>query len=92
LTRDKVELEHKLAWRYQQQEKILVELQKCETRPTLKELARLLNVPLGTICSKVARARKEFGQKLKDRGIAIDVQKKMRAPDGKGDSCTTPCG
>lgn len=64
LMRDKAELERKLAWRYQQQSKLREELLKSDIRPSYKDIARILNVPLGTICSKIARAREEFGQKL----------------------------
>jgi RNA polymerase sigma factor (sigma-70 family) len=61
---EKAELERKLAWRYQQQRKLREELQKSDVRPSYKDIARILNAPLGTICSKIARAREEFGQKL----------------------------
>jgi hypothetical protein len=64
LEHDKEELERKLAWRYQQQARLREELQKGDLRPAYKDLARLLNMPLGTICSKIARAREEFGQQL----------------------------
>jgi RNA polymerase sigma factor (sigma-70 family) len=64
LEHDKEELERKLAWRYQQQTRLREELYKGDLRPSYKDLARLLNMPLGTICSKIARAREEFGQRL----------------------------
>ena len=64
LEHDKKELERKLAWRYQQQTRLREELHKGDLRPAYKDLARLLNMPLGTICSKIARAREEFGQRL----------------------------
>lgn len=64
LQHEKVELERKLAWRYQQQRKLQEELHKSDVRPSYKDIARILNAPLGTICSKIARAREEFGQKL----------------------------
>jgi DNA-directed RNA polymerase specialized sigma24 family protein len=63
-THEKAELERKLAWRYEQQARLREELQKSDVRPSYKDIATILNLPLGTICSKIARAREEFGQKL----------------------------
>jgi DNA-directed RNA polymerase specialized sigma24 family protein len=40
------------------------ELQKSDLRPSYKDIARILNAPLGTVCSKIARAHEELGQKL----------------------------
>jgi RNA polymerase sigma factor (sigma-70 family) len=64
LTRDKVELERKLAWRYRQQKRLREELQKFDVRPSYKDIAKILNVPLGTTCSRIARVREELGRKL----------------------------
>jgi RNA polymerase sigma factor (sigma-70 family) len=71
LTRDKAELERKLSWRYRQQAKLHEELQKFDIRPSYKDIARILNLPLGTICSRIARAREEFGHRL---AMARDIQ------------------
>jgi RNA polymerase sigma factor (sigma-70 family) len=60
----KVEWERKLAWRYQQQATLREEIQKAEMRPSYKDIAQLLNIPLGTVASRIARAREAFGQKL----------------------------
>jgi RNA polymerase sigma factor (sigma-70 family) len=64
LEQEKAELERKLVWRYQQQQKLREELQKADLRPSYKDIARILNARLGTVCSKIARAREEFGQRL----------------------------
>ena len=61
---EKAELERKLAWRYRQQAKLQEELHKADIRPSCKDIARILNIPEGTVCSRLARAREEFGQKL----------------------------
>jgi RNA polymerase sigma factor (sigma-70 family) len=60
----KAEWERKLAWRYQQQATLREEIQQAEVRPSYKDMARLLNIPLGTVASRIARAREAFGQKL----------------------------
>jgi RNA polymerase sigma factor (sigma-70 family) len=60
----KAEWERKLAWRYQQQATLREEIQKAEVRPCYKDMARLLNIPLGTVASRIARAREAFGQQL----------------------------
>jgi RNA polymerase sigma factor (sigma-70 family) len=64
LTHDKAELERKLAWRYRQQARLRQELEKFDIRPAYKDIARLLNLSLGTVCSRIARAREEFGHRL----------------------------
>ena len=64
VTHAKAELERKLVWRYQQQAKLREELRSSDVRPAYKDMARLLNVPVGTICSRIARAREVLAQAL----------------------------
>ncbi len=64
LNQDKAELERKLAWRYQQQHNLRTTLQKADARPSYKDIAALLNVPPGTVGSRVTRAREELAQRL----------------------------
>jgi DNA-directed RNA polymerase specialized sigma24 family protein len=61
---EEAELERKLAWRYRQQATLQEEVHKAEIRPSFKDIARILNFPEGTVCSRLARAREEFGHKL----------------------------
>ena len=61
---EKADLERKLAWRYRQQATLREEVHKADIRPSFKDIARILNIPEGTVCSRLARAREEFGQKL----------------------------
>ena len=64
LTHARTELERKLVWRYEQQARLREELRRADVRPAYKDMARLLNVPVGTICSKIARAREALAQIL----------------------------
>jgi len=60
LCRDKAALERKLEWRYRQQEKLLEKIRQFRVTTPYKDIATLLNVPLGTVCSLVARTRAEL--------------------------------
>jgi DNA-directed RNA polymerase specialized sigma24 family protein len=63
LAQEQAELERKLAWRYRQQARLQVEVQK-DARPSYRDIAKILNRPLGSIRSMIARARQELGQQL----------------------------
>jgi hypothetical protein len=60
LQAEKAEYERKLAWRNSQRERLLQQMADRTVSTSYKDLGRLLNWPLGTVCSKVARARKSF--------------------------------
>lgn len=64
LQKEREEWERKLAWRYRQQEALRREATGVHIRPSYKDIARLLNWPLGTVCSKIARAREELWQAM----------------------------
>ena len=64
LVYEKAELERKLAWRYRQQAKLWEELQRADICPSYRDIARILNRPVGTICSRIARAREAFEHDL----------------------------
>ena len=64
LARDRQELVRKLGWRYRQQDGLREEFERFDIRPAYKDMARILNLPLGTVCSRVARAREEFAHRL----------------------------
>jgi RNA polymerase sigma factor (sigma-70 family) len=54
---EKDALEHRLTWRSTQQRQVQQELQGFCLRPSHKDMARILKVPLGSISVKIARAR-----------------------------------
>lgn len=63
LAQEQAELERKLAWRYRQQARLQAAVQK-DVRPSYRDIAKLLNRPVGSIRSMIARARQELGQQL----------------------------
>lgn len=64
LTQEKAELERLLAWRYGQQTRLREALQRLQVRPSYQDIARMLNMPFGTVCSKIARAREACARQL----------------------------
>lgn len=67
LAQRKEELERKLEWRYRQQRQVRIKAGQFRTTTPYKDIARLLNVPLGTVCSLVARTRAEIAETLGGR-------------------------
>jgi hypothetical protein len=57
---EKAEYERKLAWRGSQRKRLLQQMADRTVTTSYKDLGRLMNWPLGTVCSKVARARRAF--------------------------------
>jgi RNA polymerase sigma factor (sigma-70 family) len=59
-SRQKDELERKVEWRYRQRAQTLEKAGQFHITTPYKDIARLLNAPIGTVCSLVARTRTEF--------------------------------
>lgn len=66
LRRRKDELERKLNWRCRQRGQLLEKSRQFRVTTPYKDIATLLNVPLGTVCSLVARTRAEAIKTLDD--------------------------
>ena len=58
------ELERKLDWRYRQQRQALEKRRQFRITTPYKDIARLFNAPIGTVCSLVARSREEISNAL----------------------------
>ena len=54
------ELERKLEWRYRQQRQAVEKRRQFRITTPYKDIARLFNAPIGTVCSLVARSREEI--------------------------------
>lgn len=64
LQREQEELERKLTWRYRQQETLRREALRTQVCPPYKDLARLFNWPLGSVGTRIARAREALRHAL----------------------------
>ena len=73
LAQRKEELERKLEWRYRQQRQVRIKAGQFRTTTPYKDIARLLNVPIGTVCSLIARTRAEIAETLGGRVEAREV-------------------
>jgi len=60
LQEENAEWERKLRWRYRQREKILNHKEPILKKTSYKDISHLLCLPMGTVASQVARARKAF--------------------------------
>ena len=60
LHHQKEELQRKLDWRYRQQQQLLGKTRQFRVTAPYKDIARLLNFPLGTVCSLIGRIREEI--------------------------------
>ena len=58
------ELERKLERRYNQRDQILKKYQNSTLTTPYEDIARLLNITVGTVCSRMSRLRKRLVQKL----------------------------
>lgn len=58
------ELERKLAWRYRQQRQALEKRRQFRITTPYKDIARLFNAPIGTVCSLVSRSREDIASAL----------------------------
>jgi RNA polymerase sigma factor (sigma-70 family) len=59
------ELEHALAKRMRQREGVLEEIRAFKMTTPYKDIARLLNSPVGTVCSRIFRLRQRLEQRWK---------------------------
>ena len=64
LLRQKEELERSLVKRYEQREQIIKKYQNSALTTPYKDIARLLNSTVGTVCSRMSRLRTRLIQKL----------------------------
>ncbi len=58
------ELERKLAWREEQRQRLVRQLQRRKVTAPYKEIARLLGTTIGNVASQILRVRKEVAQHL----------------------------
>jgi len=54
------QLKRKLGWRYRQRDQTLEKVRQFRVTTPYKDIARLLNAPMGTVCSLIARTREEI--------------------------------
>jgi hypothetical protein len=69
LLKQKEELERNLVKRYGQREQILKKYQNSTLTTPYKDIARLLNTTVGTVCSRMSRLRTRLIQKLAEEKV-----------------------
>ena len=69
LVTEKQDLEQALAKRYRQRERLIQEMQMYKLTTPYKDIARLLNLTVGTVCSRIFRLRERLMHKLGDQEI-----------------------
>ena len=70
LHHQKDEWERKLEWRYRQQMQTREKFRQLRVTTPYKDIARLLNVPVGTVCSLIARTRGAIVELMGNRDVA----------------------
>jgi RNA polymerase sigma factor (sigma-70 family) len=60
-------VEGALEKRYRQQDKLVEEIRKYKLTTPYKDIARLLNTTVGTVCSRIFRLRKRLGEEAGER-------------------------
>lgn len=63
---NKNELERKVLWRKKQKEKLLKKYRESSPKVSYREIAKLLNVSVGTVSSKIKNARARLNEVLND--------------------------
>jgi DNA-directed RNA polymerase specialized sigma24 family protein len=67
LLSQKKEVEHALAKRYRQRERLIGDIRTYKVTTPYKDIARLLNLTVGTVCSRIFRLRERLGQEFAER-------------------------
>jgi RNA polymerase sigma factor (sigma-70 family) len=65
----KEDLEASLQRRYRQRDKLVREIRTYKMTTPYKEIARLLNTTVGTVCSRIFRLRERLGEEMGERRV-----------------------
>ncbi|KMP10553.1 hypothetical protein UZ36_07270 [Candidatus Nitromaritima sp. SCGC AAA799-C22] len=66
-TTEQTELEKKLAWRREQRTELIKKVWSSSTGLPYRVIADVLNCPMGSVCSGIARLREQFQRELQDK-------------------------
>ena len=83
LREQQAELERKRAWRQQQHERALAENRRATVTLRYREIADILNTPVGSVSAQVTRLRQELLQFVAQRS---GERRSSPSPSGKGSS------